>query len=232
MPEKFFKFPRTPHLWWPLERAPKDDHVLDTAAAEEFLSADVIVEEKVDGANLGISVDGHGEIRAQNRGSWLERGAPSQFHPLWAWISQKTPSLLKVLSGDRIMFGEWCFAVHSIFYDRLPDWFLGFDMYEASNGKFWSTARRDEFLRRAGLCVVPRIFTGRISLADLQRILQLEPSRLGSSPIEGLYVRRENQHWLEARAKLVRPEFLLRIEKHWSSKPLEQNRRIGRANAS
>lgn len=226
MREAFFKFPRTPHLWWPLHRAPKDDRVLDSTSVRELLSADVVVEEKVDGANLGLSLDEQSEIRVQNRGAWVERGAHSQFHPMWAWISQKKSSLTDALQGNRILFGEWCFAVHSVQYDRLPDWFLGFDIYDLDAAKFWSTRRRDEIFELAGVCRVPRLFAGRTTLADLQNMLNSEQSRVGKGSIEGLYIRREGPEWLEARAKLVRPQFLLAIEEHWSSRPLEHNKLV------
>jgi hypothetical protein len=226
MRQEFFKFPRTPHLCWPLPRAPKDDRVLDSADVREFLSTDVIVEEKVDGANVGLSLDEDGEIRAQSRGSFLERGSHSQFHPMWAWISQRKAALTNALLDDRMLFGEWCFAMHSIRYDRLPDWFLGFDIYDVISKQFWSTQRRNEILRLAGLCQIPRLFAGRITLVDLMRMLESEQSRVGTGPVEGLYIRRERPNWLLARAKLVRPEFLLAIEEHWSYRPLERNKLI------
>jgi RNA ligase len=224
MPDEFYKFPRTPHLSWPLNRPPKNDRVLDSDSAREMLSAEVVVEEKVDGANLGLSVDERGEIRAQNRGSWLERRSHPQFNPMWSWISSRRTTLADLMPDGRIFFGEWCFAVHSVHYDRLPDWFLGFDVYETAARKFWSVDRRDEIFKLAEIHRVPRIFKGRVKLADLQKMLESEPSRLGNGPLEGLYIRRDDGEWLQARAKLVRPDFLQAIEEHWSSKPLKQNK--------
>jgi hypothetical protein len=223
MSREFFKFPRTPHLWWPLDRAPNDDRVLDAASAAALLSGDVVVEEKIDGANVGLSLDPNGGIRAQNRGSWIERGTHSQFQPLWSWISRRQFDLAQALNDDVILFGEWCFAVHSVRYDRLPDWFLGFDVYDRATGRFWSVPRRDAFLRRVGVSAVPRLFEGRTTLSRLQSMLHTQKSRVGSGPLEGLYIRRDGTEWLEGRAKLVRPEFLLSIEKHWSSRSLEHN---------
>lgn len=51
----------------------------------------------------------------------------------------------------------------------------------------------------------------------------LDRSHLGDAPAEGLYVRREEQGHLSARAKLVRAEFTQAIDKHWSKPPLEAN---------
>jgi RNA ligase len=228
MPQGFFKFPRTPHLWWPLNRPPKDDRVLDSQCVRELLSAEVTVEEKVDGANLGLSLDEQGQIRAQNRGSWVEHGRHSQFYPLSAWIAQRKSSLTDLLQGNIILFGEWCFAAHSIQYDQLPDWFLGFDIYDLGSGRFRSSQRRDEAFGPGNICKVPRLFVGRVTLTDLQKMLQTEHSRIGKGPVEGLYVRREGPDWLETRAKLVRPEFLSSIDEHWSHRPLEPNKLIVR----
>jgi hypothetical protein len=224
MCEGFFKFPRTPHLEWELSRPPRGDKVLGRAEAVAFLDGDVIVEEKVDGANLGFSLDAHGAIRVQNRGSWIERSAHPQFQSLWGWIAARECILGQILSPDRILFGEWCFAVHSVHYDQLPDWFLGFDLYDCSEGRFWSTEKRDHLLKEAAISQVPHVFSGRISVAGLREMLRSERSRLGSQPLEGLYVRREGVEWLQGRAKLVRPDFLGAIQEHWSSRTLVRNK--------
>jgi hypothetical protein len=220
----FIKFPRTPHLVWPIDRPPKDDRVLSVAESAAFLAGDVVVEEKVDGANIGLSLDARGAICVRNRGSWIERGAHAQFQPLWAWIANRHSALTEILLPDRILFGEWCFAVHSVRYDRLPDWFLAFDVFDCLAGRFWSTARRDLLLEATGICRVPRLMAGQNSLAALQEALRSEASRLGGDALEGLYVRRDSADWLEGRAKLVRSEFLLAIDDHWSSQPLRRNK--------
>ncbi|WP_257945770.1 RNA ligase family protein, partial [Pseudomonas plecoglossicida] len=54
------------------------------------------------------------------------------------------------------LFGEWCAARHSLDYGTLPDWFLLFDVYDRSTGRFWSTVRRDALAAEAGLATVPR----------------------------------------------------------------------------
>ena len=61
----YFRFPHTPHLVWLGEGTPRDDKVFTPAKAEAFLSRPVIIEEKVDGANLGISFDDSGALRVQ-----------------------------------------------------------------------------------------------------------------------------------------------------------------------
>ena len=52
----FFRFPTTPHLAWLGGGAtPREDKVLTPTEAAELLAGEVVVEEKLDGANLGWS---------------------------------------------------------------------------------------------------------------------------------------------------------------------------------
>jgi ATP-dependent RNA circularization protein (DNA/RNA ligase family) len=192
------------------------------------LAGEVVVEEKVDGANVGLSVDGDGNVRAQNRGRWLTPGDHPQFGPLWPWMHARADLLRQHLGEHLIVFGEWCIAVHSVHYDQLPDWFLGFDVHDRRDGEFWSLARRNELLEQLQIQPVPELLRGRTSLPELKRLLERTKSRVGTGPAEGLYIRRESSERLLARAKLVRPDFLQQIEEHWLQRPLQRNRVLRR----
>lgn len=218
----FFRFPHTPHVAWLGSGEPRDDKVMAPEEVTDLLAGEVLVEEKVDGANLGISVDDDGEIRAQNRGSWLS--PPSchpQFRQLWAWLAPRRERLVDVLWPDKILFGEWCAAVHSIAYSRLPDWFLAFDVFDRSQGRFVSASRRDALVAGLEVALVPRVGQGRFSVAELRAMLG--PSRLADGPAEGVVVRRDAGGFNVARGKLVRPEFVQAIGEHWSRGPLRRN---------
>jgi hypothetical protein len=218
----FFRFPHTPHLAWLGAGAPRGDKVLAPAEVTEMLAQPLVVEEKVDGANLGLSVSEDGELRAQNRGSYLAREtAHPQFKPLWDWLARHHDALVDALWPDLMLFGEWCHAMHSIRYDRLPDWFLGFDVYDRAEGRFWETARRDALLAALELHPVPRLAAGRFDLPALRGLLG--SSRVGGGPMEGLVVRTEDAGWTEARGKLVRAEFTQAIDAHWSRGGLVRN---------
>jgi len=218
----FFRFPHTPHLAWLGKGRPRDDKVLTEGEAHDFLAAEVHLEEKIDGANIGFSVDAQGSLRVQNRGSYLERGhLHPQFKPLFAWLRAREQRLIDALVPDLMLFGEWCYAVHSVRYSRLPDWLLVFDVYDRARGDFWSVERRDALVRDLGLALVPELGRGVFDLQVLRR--RLGQSRLEDGPAEGLYVRREAGDKLVARAKLVRPEFVQAIGEHWSAKHLTTN---------
>ena len=222
----FFRFPTTPHLaWLAQDGMPRDDKVLSPAEAQALLSGDVVVEEKLDGANLGLSLSPDGTVLAQNRGQYLGEPYVGQFARLPAWLAQHESSLLAVLRPELMLFGEWCAARHSLDYDTLPDWFLLFDVYDRSKRRFWSTSRRNALASEAGLSTVPRVSSGRTTLAALKQLVMDTPSRYRAGlPLEGVVVRRESAEWCEARAKLVRPDFAQAIDTHWSKRTIDWNR--------
>lgn len=220
----FFRFPHTPHLAWLGQGNPRDDKVLSPHEAEDILSGDVVVEEKLDGANIGFSIVRDGEIRVQNRGQYLETPYQSQFSRLNSWLAMHQDRLKYALDPDLILFGEWCAAKHSLNYSQLPDWFLGFDVYDRKQEKFWSTRRRDTLFVKIGITVAPRRFRGKTNLLKLEQFLATESSLYLEESMEGVVIRKEDENWLTSRAKLVRPDFTQAITEHWSRRAIEWNR--------
>ena len=217
----FFKFPHTPHLVWLGAESPREDKVLSPRDVESFLEGEVLVEEKVDGANIGLSIGPDGDVRVQNRGSYLRGKAHRQFGPLWPWIDARRAALTEALEPGLILFGEWCYAQHSIHYDQLPDWFLAFDVYDTKSREFWSTARRNHFVDSLKVRRVPAVTEGTFTLSELVGLLG--ESRLTRGPMEGIYLRREDGDRLLARAKIVRAEFVQNIGEHWSKSAFQRN---------
>ncbi|MCE2746287.1 MAG: RNA ligase family protein [Burkholderiales bacterium] len=222
--EDFFRFPHTAHLAWLGEGSPRDDKVLLPNEVTPLLAGDVIVEEKLDGANLGFSLAPDGSLRSQNRGQYLIEPYTGQFARLPAWLSQHDEVLRNILTPNLIIFGEWCAARHSLDYAALPDWFLLFDVYDRSAGKFWSSLRRNELASGAGLVTVPQLQHGKTTLPALKLLITTLQSHYREGPLEGVIIRRESTEWCEARAKLVRPDFTQAIETHWRKRTLEWNR--------
>lgn len=220
----FFRFPHTPHLAWLGPGTPRDDKVLAADEAAALLADEVMVEEKLDGANLGVSLADNGTLRLQNRGQYLHPPFAGQFQRLGGWIAAHEHALRRELSPGLVMFGEWCAARHSVAYDRLPDWWVVFDVYEHSQQRFLSTVRRNALAARMGLAVVRKVLRGRKTLTELTSRLSAEPSRYRAGPIEGFVIRKENSDWLIARGKLVHPEFVQGIGEHWRRRRIEWNR--------
>jgi ATP-dependent RNA circularization protein (DNA/RNA ligase family) len=220
---EFLRFPHTPHLDWLGVGDPRDDKVLAPTDVASLLGGNVVVEEKLDGANLGFSAAPDGSIRAQNRGQYLARPFAGQFSRLGSWLASHEDRLQEELSHSLTVFGEWCTARHSLEYDRLPDWWLMFDVYDRSSKRFWSTTRRNELADKLGVAVVPCLHRGHVSMEQLRNMVVREESCFRSGEVEGLMIRKEDAVWLKARAKLVHPDFTQAIAGHWRARPIEWN---------
>lgn len=220
----FFRFPQTPHIAWLGKGSPRDDKVLSPPEVEALLAGEVLVEEKIDGANLGISWGANQQLQAQNRGQYLSPPFDGQFSRLTAWFGEHESKLREHLAEGLILFGEWCAAKHSLEYPNLPDWFVVFDVYDRAAQKFYCSARRDDLAAAAGLSTVPAIYRGNTTLKELRLLLQTSPSLYRDGPPEGIVIRRQSAEWCEARAKLVRAEFTQSIAEHWRSRAMQWNR--------
>jgi ATP-dependent RNA circularization protein (DNA/RNA ligase family) len=219
----FFRFPHTPHLAWLGDGSPRDDKVLSPSESDSLLAGPVCVEEKLDGANLGLSFAPDGALRAQNRGQYLTKPYSGQFSRLGGWLGMHEWQWRSQVAPNLILFGEWCAATHSLDYAELPDWFLLFDVYDRDAQRFWSGARRDALARSLGLALVPVLVRGKMDLRKLT-VVNSADSRFRDGPLEGVVIRRDSADWCEARAKLVRAEFTQAIDDHWRSRVIEWNR--------
>jgi hypothetical protein len=113
------KYPRTPHLPWS-ESQTSDDKTL--ASVAHFYGKEVVVTEKMDGENTTMYSD---FIHARSLDSigGIDRDWLKSF---WSSIRYDIPH------GYRIC-GENLWARHSILYQNLPSYFLGFSIWNESN---------------------------------------------------------------------------------------------------
>ncbi|ARS53549.1 RNA ligase family protein [Kushneria konosiri] len=219
----FFRFPHISHLAWLGEGDPRDDKLLASYDVEALLDCEVLVEEKLDGANLGISWGDDGHLRAQNRGAYLEAPYRGQFSRLNQWLMQHLAVFQQHLPEQVILFGEWCAARHTLDYAALPDWLLVFDVYDRFAGRFWNRQRRDELANRLGLAAVPLLDSGHFTPKKLENLVRSGRSAYREGKLEGLVIRQDGPEWCERRSKLVHPDFMQQIEEHWRSRALEWN---------
>ena len=221
----FFRFPHTPHLIWLGAGQPRADKVLTFEEREAVLQHELIIEEKVDGANVGFSLSPDGDLLVQNRGQYLVSPYKGQFAKLPNWLAIHEDRLFEALGENLIAFGEWCAARHSLYYTALPDWWLLFDVYDKQSGRFFNVARRNAWAQKAGVTVVHQIAKGHFTLESLKMMLDT-PSYYREGNLEGLVLRQEKGEWLHRRAKLVRPEFVQSLDEHWSRRSFQWNRRV------
>jgi hypothetical protein len=190
----------------------------------------------------------------QSRGHFLD-GGPRERHfgMLKAWANSVQRELREALGGRYIMYGEWLYAKHTVFYDALPHYFFEFDVLDRESGQFLSTPARCELLRGAPVLSAPVLYSGpvpeaarlaalirpsafqsgrwRESLARVCEARGLNAARAlletdSSGLMEGLYIKAEDEGRVIERFKYVRPSFMQAVsdsDEHWLNRPLIPN---------
>lgn len=231
------KYPRTAHIEGSgLQKGDDGDRV----PFVELIGKPLVVEEKVDGANVGIWFRDDGEAVVQSRGHVLLGGpGEAQFALLKTWVSIHQSTIRDAIGTRYILYGEWMYAKHTVFYDALPHYLMEFDLLDRETGDFLSTARRRELLVGTPVVPVPVVYEGtlrrlrdltalvrpslyksprwRESLKEAQEETGADPARFGASDTddsdlsEGLYVKWEEDGVVRGRYKWVRTEFIQTI---------------------
>lgn len=229
----FVKYPRTPHLFG--SKGTDDDKHLGERESSAMIADDsLIVEEKIDGTNVGIHFTQDGELVLQCRGHLITEGMHPQYDLFKQWAFVKRNALEEILSDRLILFGEWLYARHSIHYRRLDHYFFEFDIYDKDKQAFLDLNQRMSILEGTGIRTVPVLHQGGIKRADLEKLIG--PSRFDGSFVdphtnrsdnrmEGLYLRTEAGGVVTKRAKVVRPEFVEKIKQseHWQQQVMVPN---------
>ncbi len=246
------KYPRTPHLEG--SRLQPGDEDLRQIPFRVIVGRHLVVEEKCDGANSAVSFDERGELLLQSRGHYLTGGWRERHYDLFKqWAGVLRDRLWAVLGSRYVMYGEWMYAKHTVYYDRLPHYFLEFDILDRQTGRFLDTPTRRAML--AGLPVVsvpvlaegkftdkealtallgPSNYIGGDHLETLRRVsrqLGLDEERQvrETDPLplmEGLYIKVEEGGQVADRMKFVRPTFYQAVQlsdSHWQSRPIVPN---------
>ncbi|MEZ5400963.1 MAG: RNA ligase family protein [Bryobacteraceae bacterium] len=219
---QILKFPRTPHLMG--SRIQPGDEDFAVISVDALAGLQLVAEEKLDGSNCGISFDATHGLVLQSRGHALTGGPRErQFDLFKRWANHHAVWLLGVLGRRYVMYGEWLFARHTIRYDRLPHYFIEFDILDRDSGEFLSTARRRVMLDGGPVISAPVLATG----SDLALESLLGQSTCSSvETMEGLYVKQEQGGRVAGRYKFVRPSFLQAVAdsgEHWMNRPIEPN---------
>lgn len=250
--EQIYKYPRTPHIQG--SRLQPGDEDLESIPFSAIASKYLVVEEKIDGANTAISFSPDGQMRLQSRGHYLTGGEREKHFNLFKqWAYSHSITFWEVLGSRYILYGEWLYAKHTVFYDYLPHYFLEYDLLDLENKQFLSTQRRNELLGGLPLVSVPVLFSGKLnSYKQLTQLLTqshyIQPGHLerfrqvceergldlerslsqtdSSSLMEGLYIKVEEEGIVKERYKYVRASFLTTIKQsdgHWLNRPIIPN---------
>ena len=113
------KYPRTYHLPWS-EGMCDDDRMLESLDA--FKDKRVIISLKYDGESTTMYKD---YIHA--------RSVDGRSHPTRNWVKQFRSQICHDIPEDWRICGENLYAKHSIGYDNLPSYFMGFSIWNEKN---------------------------------------------------------------------------------------------------
>jgi hypothetical protein len=249
---KMVKYPRTQHLEG--SRLQAGDEDLSGVRFAEVKGMHLVVEEKIDGANAGIRFDASGKLHLQSRGHFLAGGPREKHFNLFKqWAMTLAGDLFDILSDRYVLYGEWLYAKHTVYYDALPHYFMEFDILDLEREEFLSTPRRREMLDGLAIASVPVLHEGEVAtLDDLTAFVRpslyktanwreamartavergIDPSQAaaetdGSDLAEGLYIKAEAEGKVVGRYKWVRHDFLNAIMDsgtHWLRRPVLPN---------
>jgi hypothetical protein len=250
--ESIYKYPRTHHIEG--SRFQPGDEDLESVPLRALAGRYLVIEEKMDGANAAISVATDGRLLLQSRGHFLT-GGPRERHfaPFKAWAQTHAGALQEVLGRRYVLYGEWLYAKHTIYYDRLPHYFLEFDVLDRETGQFLATPRRRSLLAGLPLAPVRVLYAGQaedagplarlvgpsrfIGPGHLERLRQVCAAQGidaalalretdPSREMEGLYLKVEANDVVQERYKFVRASFLTSVrnaESHWLDRPVIPN---------
>jgi len=252
MDYRMIKYPRTPHVEG--SRLQPGDEDLNQVPFEAIAGRHLVIEEKIDGANSAVSFDADGNLLLQSRGHYLTGGYRERHFNLFKqWGTIHRDALWNALGCRYVMYGEWMYAKHSIYYDALPHYFMEFDILDRQTDRFLDTPSRRLITARMPVCSVPVLAEGSfMRMEDILKYLGnscfitpehmeklrasaekqgLDPDRIcretdSSMTMEGLYLKIEENDCVTDRVKYVRASFLQTVEEsgtHWLDRPIVPN---------
>ena len=192
------KLPKAPHI--PTSRSTKTDPKLDVFDSNTLLGNRTTIQEKLDGYNVQLYFTKFGKLSMKHG----NKSVPSQpkFGKLRKWADERESLLMNYLGENLILFGEWMNYRNSVFYDNLSAFFYVFDVYDKENEIFWCTDRVHQICSVLDLEIVPTVISGVFGQEDIAKMATRQ-SAFGSDSVEGLYVRREDEHRVIERAQFI-----------------------------
>ena len=204
---KYIKYPRTHHL--PASPgATDDDKILRSTSA--FEGERVIVSIKGDGENSSLYPD---YLHA--------RSIDGRNHPSRNWLRQFHAGIGHNIPEDWHVCGENMYAVHSIRYDNLPSWFLGFSIWNEFNVCLpWDETL--EWFELIGITPVRVVYDGIFDEDEIVRISQEAVLSGEEGTVTRVARAFSYKDFAECVAKFVRPNHV-QTDEHWATGDFEVN---------
>ena len=202
------KYPRTLHLPYS-QSVTSDDRISDSA--NSLLGIDIVITEKLDGENCGMTDDG---VYARSHAAFTTS-------PWSREVRQLHKLSVEDELGDGVyLFGENMEGIHSIEYTNLTSYFYIFGVRDNNIWIPWNKVEEYSYL--LDIPTVPVLFKGVVNtekeLKDLVMSLVSKPSQLGGQ-IEGIVVRNaslfHNDDFVDNVMKWVRKGHV-QTDEHWT----------------
>jgi len=207
-------YPRIPHLDKAISNMTHDDIQLESNIQFPITAW---VQEKVDGANMGVSWTSGPVVRNRShilKKGYIEKETPAklQFRPAWNWIHDHGKEIRDISNecmSPITIYGEWMIAKHSIEYNRLPDWFIAYDIYSVEDDKFLSPDVVEELLSKT---TIKYIKPYKVTFNNINEIVEYSerPSEYRGGIREGIVIKVSSGKFVEKSFKVVNRHFVRR----------------------
>lgn len=212
--KKVYRYPeykRTPHLDSKISNMTHDDILYEGSIK---FPLECYVQEKLDGANMRVSWS-NGPV-VGNRKHILKKGflktktpAKRQFTYSWNWIHSHEKDILKafdVWGGELTIYGEWCYYTHSISYNKLPDFFIAYDIYSHDDQKYLSPDIVENILSQTNIKYIAPI---RKTFKSINEIVELseQTSKYRDGHCEGIVIKIPDGNFYSESFKIVNKYF-------------------------
>lgn len=208
------EFHRIPHLSKEISKMTHDDIVLDKNIK---FPLECWVQEKIDGANMGVSFNDGPILR--NREHILRKGyskiktnAKKQFTSAWNWLHEHEKdirSIEKAWQSPVTIYGDWLIFQHSLFYDKLPDTFIAYDIWSVEDNKYLSPDIVAKLLVETNICFIA---PEKVTFNSIQEIIDYSEreSEYRTGLREGIVIKTVDGDFLKDTYKVVNQHFKLR----------------------
>lgn len=213
------KYNRTFHFPWS-PGATNDDKI--ATSIESLIKVPIVITEKMDGSNTSLEADG---CYARTHS-----GPPT--HASFDGLKALHAKIKFDIQNNIQIFGEWCYAKHSIEYNELPDYFLMFGVRKLlGDDHYWYSWDDVElFADYYGLFTVPVLFRGIVNsekeLQDLVNSFMNQPSACGGireGVVARVYGGFSDKNFSSSVMKCVRANHVQTSE-HWKDQEITRNK--------
>lgn len=164
----------------------------------------IIVQEKLDGSNVGICKSG-GIILALTRAGYVAGSSPYRQHHLFEkWVAERYGLLDELLQEGERVVGEWLAQAHGTRYELPHEPFVVFDLMKGTTRAPYEVLAH----RVSGKLTLPHLVHagGALSIYDAMEMLGQYGHHGALDPVEGAVWRVERKGEVDFLAKYVRPD--------------------------